>query len=192
MEHVVVIYESHCDDFYAVMGEYFAHREYAQEFGGWQFYTKKGATWFVMLTMQREVIGFCSIIRERTHNHWDNFYFRKAYRGLGLSRKLYDLRQRYSDMERREVRVITDTPIQIARYERNGFVFAGMRGRYSKYTKRYDQGPQRGGDTAPHAGALGAAEAQPLEPEQGGQTGNGAAGGEHLQERLLLSGGGDR
>jgi hypothetical protein len=34
---------------------------------------------------------------------------------------------------KQEIRVISDNPIQIRRYEREGFTFYGMRGHYKKY-----------------------------------------------------------
>lgn len=132
---IVKIYTEHEDDFFAVMGKYFAFRDYAHEMGGWQFYTKKGSVWFV-LKQNCNVIGFCSIIQERNHIYFDNFYILAEYRGQGLSRILWDTRMKYALTMKQEIRVISDNPIQIKRYEEEGFSFYGMRGRYRKYKIR--------------------------------------------------------
>lgn len=133
MERFVVrTYTDHEGDFWSLMGRYFAFRDYAHEMGGWQFYTKHGSVWFV-LTDGKTVAGFCSIIQERNHIYFDNFFVLKEYRNQGLSRQLWDARMAYAKTMRQEIRVISDNPIQIARYKREGFCFYGMRGHYQKY-----------------------------------------------------------
>lgn len=133
MERFVVrTYTDHEGDFWCLMGRYFAFRDYAHEMGGWQFYTKHGSVWFV-LTDGKTVAGFCSIIQERNHIYFDNFFVLKEYRNQGLSRQLWDARMAYAKTMRQEIRVISDNPIQIARYKREGFLYYGMRGRYQKY-----------------------------------------------------------
>lgn len=128
------IYEDHEDDFWSVMGKYFAFRDWAHEMGNWQFYSKPGSVWFV-LTESCGVTGFCSIINERTHNYFDNFYVMPEYRGKRLSRILWDERWKKANDLKREIRVISDNPVQIKRYEECGMEFYGMRGRYRKYRK---------------------------------------------------------
>jgi GNAT superfamily N-acetyltransferase len=133
MERFVVrTYKNHEGDFWALMGRYFAFRDYAHEMGGWQFYTKPGSVWFV-LTDGKAVAGFCSIIQERRHIYFDNFYMLKEFRNKGLSRQLWEARMDYARSMRQEIRVISDNPIQIARYKREGFEYCGMRGHYQKY-----------------------------------------------------------
>ena len=129
---VVKTYTNHEGDFWATMGRYFAFRDYAHEMGGWQFYTKAGSVWFV-LRRGDDVLGFCSIIQERNHIYFDNFYMLKEYRGQRLSRLLWDARMAYARQMKQEIRVISDNPIQLRRYEREGFTFYGMRGHYYKY-----------------------------------------------------------
>ncbi|TXH53477.1 MAG: N-acetyltransferase, partial [Desulfurellales bacterium] len=105
---------------------------FAAEMGGWQFYTKPGAIWLVLFDAN-DVAGFCSIIPEKTHLFFDNFYIRKEWRGRGLSNILHDARIEFAKKTGREIRVISDNPIQIKKYLSQGFVADGMRGRYSKF-----------------------------------------------------------
>lgn len=130
--YTVKTYTNHEEDFWAKMGRFFAFRDYAQEMGGWQFYTKPGSIWFVLYDCDN-VAGFCSIIQERNHIYFDNMYVLKEYRGKGLSRMLWDQRMAYARQMHQEIRVISDNPIQLRRYEREGFTFYGMRGHYLKY-----------------------------------------------------------
>jgi GNAT superfamily N-acetyltransferase len=129
---IVKTYTNHEGDFFQIMGKYFAFRDYAHEMGGWQFYTKKGSVWFVLMDGEN-VLGFCSIIQERNHIFFDNFYMLKEHRGKGLSRLLWEERMKYAKSMKQEIRVISDNPIQIQRYEKEGFAFYGMRGKYFKY-----------------------------------------------------------
>lgn len=129
----VVVFPQHGKEFFALMGEFFAFRDYAQEMGGWQFYTKKGSVWFVALDDGGCVQGFCSIIQERTHIYFDNMYVLRECRGRWISRLLFDERLRYARRMGQEIRVITDNPIQLRRYRESGFLECGKRGRYTKF-----------------------------------------------------------
>lgn len=135
MERFIVrTYTNHEGDFWSLMGRYFAFRDYAHEMGGWQFYTKQGSVWFVLMS-GAEVLGFCSIIQEKNHVYFDNFYMLAEHRGRGLSGLLWDARMKYALTMGQEIRVISDNPIQWRRYEREGFKFYGMRGHYKKYKR---------------------------------------------------------
>lgn len=136
-QYILNIYDNHEDDFWSVMGKYFAFRDWAHEMGNWQFYSKPESAWFVLLK-ENLVIGFCSIIHEKTHNYFDNFYMMPDYRGLGLSKYLWDYRWQYATNLHREIRVISDNPIQFKRYEACGMEYYGMRGHYRKYRKLFD------------------------------------------------------
>lgn len=130
----IVTFSDHGKEFFALMGEFFAFRHYAQEMGGWQFYTKPGSVWFVAYDpYSLKVQGFCSIIQERTHIYFDNMYVLKEYRGQGISRLLFDARMQYAPLMKQEIRVITDNPIQLRRYRESGFLENGKRGRYTKF-----------------------------------------------------------
>lgn len=126
--------ETQDEKFYAIMGQYFAHRIYAQEMGGWQFYNKDNATWFLLFD-DGVLLGFCVLYNEKTHVFWDNFYILKQYRGQGNSRVLFDARLEYSLVIGKEIRAITDNPIQVHNYEKNKLEHYGQRGRYKKYRK---------------------------------------------------------
>ena len=140
--YILSVYNDHESDFWSIMGKYFAFRDWAHEMGNWQFYSKPGSWWFV-LTKQihsiedDSVIGFCSIINEKTHNYFDNFYIMPKYRGNGLSKILWDERWKKANELKREIRAISDNPIQIKRYEDSGMEFYGMRGHYKKYRKLF-------------------------------------------------------
>lgn len=138
----LVIYMDHEGDFYTIMGKFFANRVYAQEMGGWQFYTKEGSIWFVLLKEEnndnkKDVIGFCSIIREKTHLYFDNMYVIKEHRNKGYGNTLFNERLKYALTLNKEIRVITDNPIQINRYLKNGFIQYGNKGRYTKFRRIY-------------------------------------------------------
>lgn len=137
MERNIVVYKDHECDFYEKMGCFFANRKYAFEMGGWQFYTKEKAIWFVLFE-NGKVIGFNSIIVEKNHLFFDNFYMNKEYRGKGLSKSLFDARFEYAKAIGMEIRCICDNPIQVKRYNDYGFEQYGFRGRYNKfrYAKR--------------------------------------------------------
>lgn len=134
----VKTYIDHEDDFYAIMGPYFANRKYAQEMGGWQFYTKDKAVWFLGFEGET-LIGFCSAIFEKTHIYFDNFYVFKQYRGKGYSNQLSEARMGYCRKLNTEIRVISDNPIQHKKYINDGFIQCGKRGRYDKFKWRPDQ-----------------------------------------------------
>jgi len=132
MESRIVVYKNHEDDFFEKMGEFFAFRKYAHEMGGWQFYTKDGSIWIVLF-VNNKVAGFCSIIQEKNHLYFDNFFMLKEFRGLGLSSELFKKRLDIALSMNQEIRVITDNPIQMKRYSKFGFEHYGNRGRYNKY-----------------------------------------------------------
>jgi GNAT superfamily N-acetyltransferase len=133
----IVTYTSHEDDFWHKMGPFFAFRSYAHEMGGWQFYSKPGSVWFVAL-LHNEVVGFCSIIQEKNHIYFDNFYVEKEHRNNGYSTILFKARLDFALSMKQEIRVITNNPIQLKRYHDHGFMLYGMRGKYSKF--KYNAG----------------------------------------------------
>lgn len=128
----VKVYYNHEGDFFEKMGKFFAFRTYANEMGGWQFYTKEGSIWFILVDDDK-ILGFCSIIQEKGYIYFDNFYMLKEYRGKGLSKLLWKERMKVARAMKQEIRVISDKEIQFRRYEREGFEFYGMRGHYRKY-----------------------------------------------------------
>jgi len=132
MEFEIVTYKEQKEDFYSKMGYFFANRKYAQEFGGWQFYTKENAIWFVAY-INGHVAGFNCIIIEKTYLFFDNFYIIEQYRGLGLSNKLHEKRFELAKQMNKEIRCICDNPIQIKRYIKENFTHYGFRGRYHKF-----------------------------------------------------------
>lgn len=132
MKFDIKVYQDHENDFYCKMGHFFANRKYAFEMGGWQFYTKDKAVWFLAFH-KNEVAGFCSAIIESTHVYLDNFYVVKKFRGKGLSKILFESRFNYCKLMGSEIRVISDNESQIKKYQKYGFVFYGKKGRYSKF-----------------------------------------------------------
>ena len=128
----IITYQNHENDFWCKMGPFFAYRKFAHEMGGWQFYTKDSSIWFVAF-IDNEIVGFNSIIYEKTHNYFDNFYIMSAHRGKSISRHLHNKRLEYALQMNREIRVITNNPIQINRYKKNNFIHYGMRGQYHKF-----------------------------------------------------------
>lgn len=133
-EPVVGIFETNQQGttFYGMMGQYFAHRKYAKEMGGWQFYNEDDSTWFVLL-IDGEVAGFCSAFLRSTHVFWDNFYILEHYRGQGFSRVLSKARLEHSLKQGKEIRTITDNERQMHNYERMGLKPYGKKGRYTKF-----------------------------------------------------------
>ena len=124
--------EKQGEDFYSIMGYFFAHRKYAKEMGGWQFYNQDNATWFLGYA-KGELIGFCCYFNENTHVFLDNFYILEPYRGNGYSSELFRYRLNNAKVIGKEVRAITDNERQMKNYEKNGFISNGHRGRYKKY-----------------------------------------------------------
>ena len=122
-------------DFYAEMGEFFANRSYAKEFGGWQFYNEPNSVWFISY-ISDQIVGFCAVFNRKTHIFWDNFYILKDYRGLGISTLMIKKRFLYCQKFKKEIRSITDNPIQMKNYKKIGMVEYGKRGRYTKYRNK--------------------------------------------------------
>lgn len=154
-------YATHTEEttaFYADMGKYFAHRSYAHEMGGWQFYTKPGSIWFLAKS-KGVVVGFCSAINEGKYWLFDNFYVEKGYRGQGIASELHKIRCEVVFKTGKEIRVISNNPIQFKKYEQYGFIYYGNRGRYKKYKWNPDQ------DANPDSDAL--SYSKSLEPQHG-------------------------
>lgn len=133
-EPVVGIFEANQQEatFYGMMGQYFAHRKYAAEMGGWQFYNEDNSTWFVLL-VDGEVAGFCSEFVRSTHVFWDNFYILERYRGQGFSGVLSKARLEHSLKHGKEIRTITDNQRQMNNYAKMGLQSYGKKGRYTKF-----------------------------------------------------------
>jgi hypothetical protein len=122
--------------FYGIMGEYFADRRYADEMGGWQFYSKIGrTTWYLVLGDHGDLEGFCSLIEENTHYFLDNFYILKSCRNRGRGEKLlsYVLGENIS----KELRLITNNKWMIAKCFERALVMNGMRGKYTKFKRKF-------------------------------------------------------
>lgn len=133
---VINHYSDHEGDFYLLMGPFFANRKYAQEFGGWQFYTKDKADWFVA-TLNGRVAGFCCAIHEKTHIWLDNMYVVKGYRELGISKLLFEKRLEVVAKYLKPLRCICENQIHEKTLLKNNFNHTGFRGRYKKYEKTY-------------------------------------------------------
>lgn len=134
MQPTVKIFETETPEFWLLMGRFFAHRLYAHEMGGWQFYTKPGSVWFVLLVGE-DVRGFCSAINEGKYFYFDNFYVLKEWRGVGYGSILHNARIEWANKLNMEIRVISNNPIQIKKYLEQGFLHVGWRGRYSKFKR---------------------------------------------------------
>jgi len=134
---IVKTYINHENDFWCKMGKFFAFRDYMHEMGGWQFYSKEGSIWFVA-TIDEKVVGFCSLIKERTHLFFDNFYVLKQYRGQRILSLLFEKGLKVALESKKEIRAITDNPIMIKKFGSVGFEYYGNRGRYKKYKLKND------------------------------------------------------
>ena len=126
-------YEKQSKMFWQEMGEYFANRKFANEMGGWQFYSVDSAIWFILCDSLSNIVGFNSIIPKSNHLFFDNFYIKKKYRGKGYSNLLHEKRFEYAKLMNKEIRLICDNPIQIKKYNELGFEYYGNRGKYLKY-----------------------------------------------------------
>jgi GNAT superfamily N-acetyltransferase len=129
----IEIFREETPRFWLLMGKYFAYRSFAFEMGGWQFYTKPFSVWFIALDENDNVLGFCSAINEGRYYFFDNFYVNNEYRGIGTGSELHKIRDKEIKLLNKEIRVISDNPIQIKKYQQYGFIFNGNRGRYHKY-----------------------------------------------------------
>jgi GNAT superfamily N-acetyltransferase len=131
---VLSVYLDHEDDFYKIMGPYFATREFVTEMGGWQFFTKPNATWFVLLSADgKEVLGFCSLFHEKNTDYLDNLFILPKHRGKKYSKLLMKTVLKFS---KRDLSCITDNPIMATEFTKYGFEPTGNRGKFLKFLRK--------------------------------------------------------
>lgn len=121
--------------FFAIMGKFFANKEYAEEMGGYPFYNLPGkTTWFLMF-VDNNLVGFCAEYEEKKHLFYDNFYILKEERGKGYSKILFEYRLKHSLEKKKEIRALCSNPSQIKNYEENLFQVYGRKGHYLRYKR---------------------------------------------------------
>jgi RimJ/RimL family protein N-acetyltransferase len=124
------IFTNYEEDFYQIMGPFFASREFVNEMGGWQFFTKPKATWFVLFEDEK-VVGFCSLFHEPKFDYLDNLFIIPDQRGKKYSKLLL---KAVLETSKQTINCITNNPIQAKSFLKCGFEEVGKRGSFIKFT----------------------------------------------------------
>lgn len=122
--------EAQCDEFYAMMGKYFASLDIAKELEQ-QLYNMPNTEWFV--AYQNCVNGFASV-RDCGKHYWlDNLYIIPEYRHKGTATEIIgEIIKECSD---KPIKCIAVNPYSIKIFERFGFEKDGKNGKWTKYIK---------------------------------------------------------
>lgn len=116
------------EDFYAVMGTYFANRKIARELGS-QLYNEDKSVWFILFD-EEIVVGFLSLFAKNNYFVLDNVYILPNYRNSGNFQFLLSIV--LIDYGSFEIRLVASNPIAIYVYRKFGFMDYGKAGRWLK------------------------------------------------------------
>lgn len=120
--------------FYGLMGFWFSRRNMEDWAGEWPFYNQENSTWFLCLGESNQVKGFCSLFEKNTHYLLDNVYVIPEFRKQKIATELIHVTL-FQWNKSKEIRTITDNPVQEKIFKDHGFIFYGNRGKYLKYKK---------------------------------------------------------
>jgi GNAT superfamily N-acetyltransferase len=119
-------YKTQGNDFYSLMGPYFADRKIIKELDN-QLYNDENITWFLYMGGNK-LKGFLSIEHKKDHNYIDNFYILPDYRGIGIGKELLDKAVEYS--KGWEMRAITRNEFAFNLFSQHDFISYRKNGRY--------------------------------------------------------------
>lgn len=119
------------DEFYALMGKYFASRKIAKELEQ-QVYNEDGSVWYVA-TQDGYLTGFVSVFEKGKHYFIDNLYVLPQYRGQGIAKKLVGsiCKEDYD----KPLKCIASNEYALKIFLSFGFVEVGTNGKYKKLCK---------------------------------------------------------
>lgn len=117
------------DEFYALMGRYFADKMFLKLLGE-SLYNEPESTWFIALE-DKDVLGFCAAFKKPTHIYFNNFYVKDKYRNQAVGSKLYEKRLGWCKKAGTEIRSMVKDTRSLHLYKKNGFSIYGKRGYYN-------------------------------------------------------------
>lgn len=118
------------DEFYTIMGRFFANREMIKELDN-QLYNPENATWILYIE-SKEVKGFISVEHKKKYDYIDNFYVLEKFRGADIGNTLLD---KAVSISGEKIRLITRNEIAFNMFNSRGFETFRKNGRYSYMEK---------------------------------------------------------
>lgn len=119
------------DNFYALMGRYFASLDIAKELER-QVYNKPNTTWYISI-IRNKVIGFASVCDCGKHYFIDNLYVIPEHRHCGTAREIIEYI--VDDHTDKPVKCIAVHPAALKIFDSFGFIEDGNNGKYKKLIK---------------------------------------------------------
>lgn len=119
------------DNFYVLMGRYFASLDIAKELER-QIYNKDNSEWYIS-TYKHTVLGFASLFDNGKYYFLDNLYVLPEHRNDGIAREL--VAEIVSDHPDKPIKCIATNPYALKIFHSLGFVEVGQNGKYKKLIK---------------------------------------------------------
>lgn len=119
------------DNFYVLMGRYFASLDIAKELER-QIYNKDNSVWYIS-TYKNTVLGFASLFDNGKSYFLDNLYVLPEHRSEGIAREL--VTEIVSDHTDKPIKCVANNPYALKIFHSLGFVEVGQNGKYKKLIK---------------------------------------------------------
>lgn len=119
------------DNFYVLMGRYFASLDIAKELER-QIYNKDNSVWYIS-TYKNTVLGFASLFDNGKYYFLDNLYVFPEHRNDGIAREL--VAEIVSDHTDKPIKCIATNSYALKIFHSLGFVEVGQNGKYKKLIK---------------------------------------------------------
>ena len=117
------------NDFYNIMGRYFADRSFIKELDC-QLYDEN-CEWYLYQESD-SIKGFASIQNKNNYFYLDNFYVFEEYRNEGIGQKIVnEIIKEYEN-----IKLISRNEAAIHIFKKVGFVECGENGRYKKLQRK--------------------------------------------------------
>jgi len=124
------IYKDDCqgDEFYSLMGPFFADKNFLKIFGE-PLHNEPKSTWFVAVD-KKEVVGFCTVFQKNKYAFLNQFFVVDGYKNKGVGSSLFDTRLDFLK-DVKEIRAMVKEDKSFHLYKKNKFSVYGKRGNYS-------------------------------------------------------------
>lgn len=123
--------ESQGDNFYKLMGRYFASLDIAKELDR-QIYNKDNSVWYLS-TYKNAVLGFAALFDNGKYYFLDNLYVFPTFRNDGVAKEIVE--EIVSDHKNKPIRCIANNPYALKIFQSLGFEEVGQNGKYKKLEK---------------------------------------------------------
>lgn len=122
--------EQQGEEFYALMGKYFASLDIAKELEQ-QLYNMPNTEWFIAYS--ESVVGFASVRDCGKYYYLDNLYVVPQQRNTGTATEIVEYIVKH--FQDKPIKLIAVNPYSIRIFERYGFEKDGKNGKWNKYIK---------------------------------------------------------